>query len=723
MGPRKEKSNIARRERQQSSAISSTASQQKCRLLQRANLLYYSSLTLLTLLLGIGVRFFDAFLYDIRQWTVAGEKIMTDADSYCWLAGAKGVGSAADQGLAEILGFLHKLSGMEIGTIAFWLPAFLAPIVAVPICIWCFYSKCPVSAVSSGLFSSSTATYFFRTRLGRCDTDLIALLFPVTMAVAIAILALHMKKADLQQPDSAQSRLGRIAREKSAFLGIVLLGLWGRLYLWFYPQGEPLLVVFLVVGVLSILSTAGRNRVLPGVLSYGFCTLVALSTVPLYLSLPLALISLLLIPERWYRLRTTIVAAILVGSLAAAAAFFNDAGFSLVKHVLVTVHTFAEHQAFIGYGRLQMPSVFQCIGEFNRLAPSNMYGAFAQNPIFFIMGGAGFLYFIWKKPIAIVFIPFILLGLAAFFMGQRFALYGSIPFSIGIGLGMSYLLNDRFRSLFVTALYNALVVIAIIATTYHSAQSIPIKPRISPPAAKALLDLKTEIPADSCIWIWWDLSYAAQYYTLSPTFADGGWGRSTNWKIVPLSYIFTTSSPEKAHRMITHTVSKGTFTDMAEIASTVLHANSEDTDLHFSESRPPQYLVVAWDNIDDSNWITYYGKWDFDEEKSLSTARCSAGLKDVQIFLEAGEVGGSIPRKSIDSLDYFDKNNHLHHYDWDNDSDRHVIASRKTCIYIMNSEMYRSLMVQMLIEDPKTFNTCFELVVDKAPLLRVYKVK
>ena len=712
-----------RRKRQQAPAISSTASQQKRRVLHRTTLLYYSFLTLLTLLLGIGVRFFDAFLYDIQQWTVAGEKIMTDADSYCWLAGAEGFGNGAGQGLGEILGFLHELSGLEVGTIAFWLPALLAPLVAIPVCMFCFYSKCPVSAVSSGLFSSSTATYFFRTRLGRYDTDLIALLFPVTIAVAIVMLALHMQQPVLQQVDSAQRRLTTVIKEKAPFLGIVLLGLWGKLYLWFYPQGEPLLVVFLIVGVLSILITSGRDRILAGILSYGFCALIAVSTVSLALILPLALISLLLTPKRWYRLgANTVRVAILVSFVVVSAALLTDAGTFLVNHTLESIHTFTE-QASIGYGRLRAPSVFQCIGEFNRLALSDMYWALAHNMIFFIIGGAGFLYFIWKRPAGIVFIIFLLLGLAAEFMGQRFALYGSIPFGIGIGLGMSYLLSDRFRSPFITTLYNSLIVIAIIATTYSSAQRVPIRPRISPPSAQALCDLRTELPDKSCLWIWWDISYAAQYYARCSTFADGGWSRNTNWKIVPLSYVYAASSPEKAHRMISHMVSNGDPTDVADIASAVLYADSGGAEPHVSESIPSQYFAVSWENIDDSNWITYYGEWDFDAEKSLSAARCSAALKDVRILLEDGAVGGSISRRSIDSLDYFDGNNRRQHYEWANNSDQHVIAGRNTCIYIMNNEMYRTLMVQMLIGDPETFSPYFELVVDKAPLIRVYKVK
>jgi dolichyl-diphosphooligosaccharide--protein glycosyltransferase len=44
-------------------------------------------------------------------------------------------------------------------------------------------------------------------------------------------------------------------------------------------------------------------------------------------------------------------------------------------------------------------------------------------------------------------------------------------------------------------------------------------------------------------------------------------------------------------------------------------------------------------------------------------------------------------------------------------------------VYLMDAKMYRSMMVQMLIAPPETFAEDFELVVDKYPWVRAYKVK
>jgi len=688
-----------------------------------ARFLLYAVLTACPLALGAGIRLWEVFCFDMQEWTALGEMTMATADSYFWLAGAQGFGQAAGQGMAKLLQLLHQLTGMPIGTIAFYLPAFVAPLVTLPVCILCFSFKSPFAAVSTGLFCSSTAAFFFRTRLGTYDTDLVALFFPTVLATGIILITLHLKEhADGRMKDSSGSLI-RLVKGHAAFAGIILLGLWGRIYLAWYPQGDSLLVILLGAGIIAVLLTGGFHPALRGVLTYGVSAALALSLISVPIGIVLGVMVIAALPEGFVFRYRKVCVMVLLGSVLGIAAYFIKDIFEVAKNAFTIVQTFSRDEETFRYGSWHLPNVFVSIEEFKRVTSLNVFKRLGHNPLYFFLGLGGFFYLSWKKPVVLVLIPFLILGFSGFFMGGRFSLYGNIPFGIGVGLGISALLSDRFRSAFLTAGYNVVITLAVVATTYQAADCTPVRPRVSESDAKTLHALRTTIEPDSRIWIWWDLGYAAQYYALRETFADGGWGADTNWKIYPLSFIYATASAQKAHTMIRFITMNG---DMSTVGKEVLPSWFDEVKASCHEAiTPPQYVFVSWDMLAVSNWISYYGKWDLDEGKSLSDAHCSRGFNRVRFNLKEGKValGFSSQPKKIDSIDYIDKHLRHRHHEWDNNSYRHVVGTKEKHFYVMNSELYNSLMVQMLIGEPERFKKHFELVVDNFPWNRVYRVK
>ena len=81
--------------------------------------------------------------------------------------------------------------------------------------------------------------------------------------------------------------------------------------------------------------------------------------------------------------------------------------------------------------------------------------------------------------------------------------------------------------------------------------------------------------------------------------------------------------------------------------------------------------------------------------------------------------GQQIP---VDSLDILDANNTWEHTQWPNGSGLHLLVNRlANQTYLMEKKMYDSMMIQMLINDPDSFEPYFELVDDLYPWVRVYK--
>ena len=64
------------------------------------------------------------------------------------------------------------------------------------------------------------------------------------------------------------------------------------------------------------------------------------------------------------------------------------------------------------------------------------------------------------------------------------------------------------------------------------------------------------------------------------------------------------------------------------------------------------------------------------------------------------------------------------HFQWQKDTGGYAVLNRHAQeLYLMDEKIYKSMMIQMLIQDPSQFEDDFELVVDKYPWNRAYRVK
>jgi dolichyl-diphosphooligosaccharide--protein glycosyltransferase len=137
---------------------------------------------------------------------------------------------------------------------------------------------------------------------------------------------------------------------------------------------------------------------------------------------------------------------------------------------------------------------------------------------------------------------------------------------------------------------------------------------------------------------------------------------------------------------------------------------------------PPQYLTVSWENLRLAGWISYYGNWDIVTGTS-SPGKMQRVQGEVRIDSAAGTMTVNGQPAPIDSLDVIEEEG-TRHFEWPNGSGSHVLINQAARqVYLMDAKMYRSMMVQMLIAPPENFAEDFELVVDRYPWVRAYKVK
>ena len=144
-------------------------------------------------------------------------------------------------------------------------------------------------------------------------------------------------------------------------------------------------------------------------------------------------------------------------------------------------------------------------------------------------------------------------------------------------------------------------------------------------------------------------------------------------------------------------------------------------DKSFAPDIPGQYLVLSWENLRLAYWISYYGNWDVERGKGVH-GRIQNIKGKVSINKNGFIVlpGKKIPLESLDIIDQKGRQ----HASWSHSSKIHAILNKLSNeIYLMDSFIYNSVMVQMLIGNTEKYDDHFELVLDKYPWNRVYRVK
>ena len=147
-----------------------------------------------------------------------------------------------------------------------------------------------------------------------------------------------------------------------------------------------------------------------------------------------------------------------------------------------------------------------------------------------------------------------------------------------------------------------------------------------------------------------------------------------------------------------------------------------EEDKSFSKDLPPQYFVLTWQNMSLAYWISHFGNWDLAKgeaspgrirqirgEASFNTRKGTIQLRDRSLPL--GEL--TLIRESG-----------IRTESWPNSSNVHAVLNQVMGeLFIMDGKIYNSMMVRMLLDEPSQFSDHFELVMNRAPWVRVYRAK
>ena len=686
----------------------------------------------LAFFLNAAIRLIEYGAWQAEPFFIGQEPLMATHDAYAWLAGAKGVGYYAVSRFAGMIRLMHEVSGLQLGTIGFWLPIVTVPWLALPVCLLARFMRLTEAGVIIAVMSGSSLGFLVRTRLGFCDTDLVALFLPLVFTCAVtAWLATQIRVP------WGMSEGGDFSDSFRPTVLALLAGTFGGLNVAFYGQGGSVLLAVLGITALLGFVLSPRShipRVWAGLLLIyaltfggilGFAVAVALVAVLIFRP------SFLIRREGWI--------ALALGT----ALIFLYAGLHMkISDYLQMIMTYAKLQPIDlvnNASALKLPDIVQSVREAQNLEWGQMAERIAGHWFLLVLGLLGYFLAVFRRPSLLVFLPFLVLGVSSVKLGNRFSMYGGVALGVGFGFGLAELMRMLGQSQgrrWIAQLGLCCFALWPAGEMMREIQPVTVLPKVY---AQTFLDLRKETEPDARLWQWWDYGYAGQYYAERATFGDGGMHDGA-W-LYPLARVHSTDSPRQASQLMkyitlaqrdmiglenatsyygTNPVAK--FEAMGPINATSLVGDLAVAELEFPADLPAQYFVLSWENLRLGSWISYYGNWDL-----VAGSSEPGKIQQVQGEIKIDSVTGALivngTSLALDSLDVIGEDK-TRHFVWSNGTGKHVLINQNSRqVFLMDPKMYKSMMVQMLINDPQSFEPYFELVNDKYPWARVYKVK
>ncbi|MFW6054656.1 MAG: STT3 domain-containing protein [Thermodesulfobacteriota bacterium] len=724
---------------------------------------------LLAYFLAVGIRLLELPFWDHAAFSFNNEPLMGTHDAYGWMAGAKGIGRWADQAMCGLLSFLHTLTGLSIGTLNFWLPAFVAPLAVVPACLLCAYWGYAEAGLTAGFIAAASFGFLLRTRLGFGDTDILTLFFPLFLAAGLVWWLtpitrsgwVTFKKAGQKPKKGKSKKAGQqiIFSENSPqssgselfspfviWRRALLVGLVFSVYMWFYPSGFPVAIYTALpaIFILIVLKKGVDWDTICGglaiILSFGKLGWTAW------------LVSLALLAAAYYapifskNKRLGMVALFIVLIL-----YPVLKGWYPATQLINPILSYAKISSSQGTETLlSYPSVKQSIREVQNIDFSRLIFRTGIHWAIFMAGFLGLVLVIWHYPPALVFCPLLLLACLSFKLGNRFSMYGGPVIGIGLGVGLSLLLHKiRFATYFrwLAQLILIIPIAWLVWNTAHTFRPGPIIPRTY---AQTLSQTRQITPVDAQLWQWWDYGFAAQYYAERYSFGDGV--AHYGPYLYPLALVHSTSSALQANQVMKYTA-QTLYTQIAEERDNQTDLNQASLrSLYFTkkplpsfskmkgqeaealiqglaidqkewpDDLPPLYLIFSWENMKLAYWISFFGNWDLAAGKGRPGKIQKIGGK-VKFDMKNGTMQTQSGRNELKSIDVIQGKDIVHH-SWPAKNNIHAIVNELSQeVYIMDGTIYRSMMIQMLIKDPGDYQEHFELVIDNSPWTRVYRVK
>ncbi|EFL85046.1 hypothetical protein HMPREF0326_02375 [Desulfovibrio sp. 3_1_syn3] len=727
---------------------------------------------LLTLGLAFGLRMMEWPCWQNPEYRLGSEWLLATHDAYHWVAAAEGFGLGVGHPMAEMLRLMAQTLHTYPAAVAFWFPAVLASLVAVIVFAWVWALGSMEAGVAAGLITSLAPGFLARTLLGYYDTDLVTLFFPLLMTLAPACWAMRymllprmiLRRLVLGSGLKAAQRLWGERGADEAHLErlgnplrwqwVLLLGASGVISWWtqewhsVFPYLIRYNVVLLALMALIMAPRGRRGILLLGGLAYALPTLGGPA------GFGFSLILLLAGSKAGRGLRHLLCRPLVLVLLwlgAAALLVQGEILTTLINHA----NAYLKHSGDVrstGEGMsLVYPSVAQSIIEVQDLSFAALFPYFHPWMEAAVVGLAGFVLVLFRRPGALFLLPLAALGLLSTKLGGRMVMFGAPVVAVGLTLPLYWLLQRLLRADLRGAVAGAatscILLALLVAPFADMIQAISQGPIINRRHAEALTRARTMTPEDAKLWLWWDWGYAAHHFARRSTIADGA--QHAGPSLYLPAAVFATDNARFARQLIRYTAKMGNepgnvFEGLDGRAAQALMDKLRSPETPLVEAKGRLFVVVSFEMLRLGFWISNFGNWNFVTRQGEGGA-LSIVPQALAYRLDTGEVRleGSTSTIYPSSISVFEetgvtRRNYVQewfdaHPKATPEEQKEFLSGRRNVNFLFNrvtdeklavdQGLYNSLMVQLLVGDPQDprFSPYFKLVYDNV-FARIYEV-
>lgn len=674
---------------------------------------------------AFGLRAVEYSKWANPEFSVDGEYIMGTHDAYYWLSGAKGLGSAVNNPMSGMLRILGSVTEAQYGNIAFWLPAIFAGFTAIAAFAWGMLVGGPWVGLVSSIYATSIPPFFFRTRLAYYDSDIITLLFPLTISVLLARwLSLGMQKSWFG-PSKHQKKIAPILANYSL---PVLAGIFVYYGKNWHPDVMTFgLVSFFISLFLAFLSDK-ENQI---TLLQGVCLFSLTAFAGIY-GLIVCIIIYIYCKNGKYKSNKYVSSPIFWLLTALAIFSVSGTGSDVFLNIYSKIYAYLKPIAETtnSTSNLLYPGIAQSVIEAQNVNLDQLLITFAGNKILGYASLIAFLFALAMNRSIMLLAPFAALTVSTIWMGGRFSMFGGVAAGIGLALTAQWITlkitSNKQKQTYASAFASIAICSILLINIIPNATATPVTPILKSQHVKALKVSAKHIPASSTVWTWWDWGYATMYYTGAISYANGG---HHNGKVLfPLGLAFATPSYMQSNQLIKFCAANNnhpkTVWDKMEPRKAEQLIQSLGMNKYDFNLKTKQYIVASWSDIRLAYWILYYGSWSLNNgggiHPSVMQLRNQFSLDYTSgKFLEKGKKPLNLSSYCL--LD--EKGSTVKNFT--NAIGPHLIFNKQESSgFLIDDFTFSSMLIRLLVENPEEPSLAknFSLIYEGFPYVRVYEV-
>ncbi|MGP1360248.1 STT3 domain-containing protein [Campylobacter sp.] len=448
---------------------------------------------------------------DMPEFYFNGEFMLTTNDAYYYAEGARDMLAGFHQQndfspfnhqISTIVFYICKIFPFKIESVMFYMSAFLAPLIALPVILISNEFKALNVGAVAAFMSVILPGYFVRTSVGYLDSDMLNVTF------ALFIIYFLIKLID--------------TRERKF---IILPALFVAIYLWWYQSSYPLILSIVFVFLFYTLIFM-RNRLE----NYQAIFFMFISVVSLNIFTKDPLISNKIL------IFNTAIIALSYAVFCKYEKLLSPRNLSIFLALMLVVFIYFSGFDFIiskigNYifkntdeptNKFHFISLLVLINEVKSASPLYFIYFMSGNILILMAAIVGYLLLCFKFRPFLLTLPMFGLGLLSFFGGVRFVMYITPLVALGFGYFLHFFLNLFDLRNSIKNLSFLVFAAATLVINLDFAYSYRPNTLITHDEAVALDGIRKSAKRDDYIFSWWDYGYAIRYFADVKTLNDPG---------------------------------------------------------------------------------------------------------------------------------------------------------------------------------------------------------